>query len=250
MTIELLPRPGDLITDPALQVYLLGSIEFEAALALQKRLAYEAAGDRDQAALILCEHPPVLTVGRQGSRSHIRIEPEELRLRRWPIRWVNRGGGCWLQLPGQLAIYSILPLDRMGLMMQSYLEMLQTIVLAVLEDFNVFGKTRTDPIGVWVGHRMIAGVGVAVRDWVSYYGAALNVNPDLHPFRRIRCAGPGEEAMTSLERERHGAVRASLVRERVVEHYARILGFERVSVFSEHPLLSRKGAAHAIAAPR
>src|SRR5262245_30846503 len=78
------------------QVYLLGPVEFEAALALQRRLAYHVAGDRDVAALLLCEHPPLITVGRQGSWAHILCEPEELKARRWQVRWVNRGGGCLL----------------------------------------------------------------------------------------------------------------------------------------------------------
>ena len=101
-------------TDSALQVYLLGTVDFEAALTLQRRLVYQISGERSLAALILCEHPPLITVGRKGSRAHILCGPEELCARRWPIRWVNRGGGCLLHLPGQLAVYPILPLDRLG----------------------------------------------------------------------------------------------------------------------------------------
>ena len=89
-------------TEPALlQVYLLGVVDFEAALALQRRLAYEVAGDRDRAALVVCEHPPLITVGRQGSRAHILCDPDELHARRWRVRWVNRGGGCGMLPPGQ-----------------------------------------------------------------------------------------------------------------------------------------------------
>ena len=98
--------------EASLQVYLLGSIDFESALALQRRLIYQVAGERSGAALVLCEHPPLITVGRQGSRSHILCDSEELRARRWKVRWVNRGGGCLLHQPGQLAVYPILPLDR------------------------------------------------------------------------------------------------------------------------------------------
>src|SRR2546425_3979032 len=83
----------------ALQVYLLGLVEFEAALNLQRRLVYEVSGNRDSAALILCEHPPLITVGRQCSRAHILKEADDLTGRRWPVRWVNRGGGCLLHQP-------------------------------------------------------------------------------------------------------------------------------------------------------
>src|SRR5262249_28764331 len=120
-----------------LQVYLLGLVEFEAALTLQRRLAYEVAGRRDTAALILCEHPPLITVGRQGSRRQILCEPLELKARRWPLRWVNRGSGCILHLPGQLAIYPILALDRLGLGLAAYLSRLQQALIALLDDFSV-----------------------------------------------------------------------------------------------------------------
>src|SRR5260221_213221 len=109
-------------SDKALQVYLLGSVEFEDALALQRLLAFQTVGDAGSSALILCEPPPLITVGRQGSREHILFDPEELQIRRWPIRWVNRGGGCLLHLPGQLAIYPILALDQMELGVEAYLE--------------------------------------------------------------------------------------------------------------------------------
>src|SRR6478672_12593028 len=128
------PPPTESAGPAALQVYLLGTVEYAAALALQRQLVYHVAGDRGRAALVLCEHPPAITVGRQGSRAHILYEPEELRALRWRVRWVNRGGGCLLHLPGQMAIYPILPLDRLGLGLQGYLDRLRQVILDVLAD--------------------------------------------------------------------------------------------------------------------
>jgi lipoyl(octanoyl) transferase len=233
--------------DTALQAYLLGTVDFDAALALQRLLVYQVTGDRDAAALVLCEHPPLITVGRQGSRSHILYEPEELHARRWPVRWVNRGGGCLLHLPGQLAVYPVLPLDRLGLGLRAYLDRLQDVLVALLDDFGIRAETRPERPGVWANGRPIAAVGVAVRHWVTYYGAVLNVNPDLVPFRRVRCLGAAEQPMTSLERERRGPLRPSLVRERLVEHFAARFGFGRVSPFSDHPALQRRAPSDAVA---
>src|SRR5437764_98261 len=56
---------------PALHVYLLGLVDFEAALRVQRHLVYHVSGERDEGALVLCEHPPLITVGRQGSHAHI-----------------------------------------------------------------------------------------------------------------------------------------------------------------------------------
>jgi lipoyl(octanoyl) transferase len=233
--------------DAALQVYLLGSVEFGVALDLQRLLAYQVAGDRDQAALILCEHPPHITVGRQGSRAHILFAAEELRVRGWGVGWVNRGGGTMLHLPGQLAVYPILPLDRWGLTIPEYVRRLRTVVAAVLDDFSVRGVTMAGAAGLHVGGRLIADCGVAVRNWVSYYGAVLNINPDLAPFRQVLCGIPPAQA-TSVERERRGPLRTALVRERLVEHFAAHFGFTRTSLFFHHPLVPRKAPLDALAA--
>jgi lipoyl(octanoyl) transferase len=223
-----------------LQAYLLGTLPFDAALALQRRLAFEVAGDRQRGALVLCEHPPLITVGRQGSFAHLLCGHEELRARQWCVRWVNRGGGCVLHQPGQLAVYPVVALDRLGLTLPAYLERLHDVVLAVLADVGVVGATKPGRPGVWAGGRLVADVGVAVRGWVTYYGIVLNVNPALTPFRLVRCGGPGEGPMTSLERERRGPVRPALVRQRVVELLAERLNFTQVSLFTDHPALRRK----------
>lgn len=234
-------------TAGALQAYLLGPVDFDALLALQRLLVYQVGGDRNSAALLVCEHGPLFTVGRQGSRAHILYEPEELHALRWPVRWVNRGGGTLLHLPGQLAVYPVLPLDRLGLGVQDYLDRLQAVLADVVADCGIRAEARPGRPGVWAGGRPVAALGVAVRDWVSYFGAVLNLNPDLVPFRRVRCFGPGEEPMTSLERERRGPVRPTLVRERFLEHFAARFGFERTSLFFEHPALPRRAPSDTVA---
>jgi lipoyl(octanoyl) transferase len=236
------------LLESSLRVYLLGSVDFEAALTVQRALAYQVSGERDEAALVLCEHPPLITVGRQGRPSHLRCDPDELYARRWPVRWVNRGGGCLLHLPGQFAVYPILALDRRGLGVRAYLERLQQVMIAVLDDFSVHAESRPGEAGVWVGPRLIAGVGAAVRDWVAYFGAWLNVNPDLTPFRLVQTGGPDDGPMTSLERERRGPLRPSLVRERLIEHFLTVFPFSRHALFFDHPLLLRKTLSGAVSA--
>jgi lipoyl(octanoyl) transferase len=247
MSVEALRDQERTGSGPALQVYMLGAVEFDAALAFQRRLAYEIAGDRRRAALVLCEHRvPLITVGRHGSRAHIRCEPAELRARQWQVRWVNRGGGCLLHAPGQLAVYPVLALDQYGMGLRAYLDCLQQMIIDVVAEFGVRGETRPRQAGVWVGTRLIAGLGVAVRDWVTYYGAYLNINPALDAFRLVHSGGPGDGPMTSLERERRGPLRPSLPRERLLDHFAARFGFGRINFFSDHPTLAagnRNGAA-------
>jgi lipoyl(octanoyl) transferase len=228
-------------SDHALRVFLLGSVHFEDALRLQRALAYQVAGDRRSAALILCEHPPLITVGRHGGPAQLPDGPEELRARRWSVRWVNRGGGCWLHAPGQLAIYPIVPLDRLGLGLAAYLDRLHQIIAALLDDFSIRCQTRPGQAGLWVGNRPIAGVGVAVWNWVAYFGVTLNVNPDLALFRLVRGVDPSDGPMTSLERERRGPLSMALVRQRLLEHFGAAFLFQSPALFFGHPLLSSGG---------
>jgi len=75
---------------------------------------------------------------------------------------------------------------------------------------------------------------------VAYFGAVLNINPDLFPFRMVRTAVNEKEPMTSLARERRGPLRPSLARERLLEHFTTAFPFQRTALFSNHPSLERQ----------
>jgi lipoate-protein ligase B len=128
-----------------------------------------------------------------------------------------------------------------------YLRRLQATLLEVLGELGLSAALRPGTPDIWIGDRPIACVGVAVREWVTYHGAVLNVNPDLEPFRYLRTSA-NHLPMTSLERECRRSVRPSQVRERLLHHFAQVMGFDRITAFSDHPLLSRKARADAFAA--
>jgi lipoyl(octanoyl) transferase len=217
----------------ALNVHLSGIVDFEAILSLQRRLVYEVSGERDRAALVICEHPPAISVGRQGSSTDIHFDRGELQHRGWPVKWVNRGGGSMLHVPGQLAIYGILALDRLGLGLGAYLDTLRTALHDVALDAGV-PDAKIAPSGVLAGPRLLAHVGVAVRDWVSYFGAVFNVNPDLDLFRRIDCLG-SNGPMTSVERERRLLVDIAFFRQRVVDRFVERFNLPNVTLVQDHP---------------
>lgn len=236
--------------DMALQVYLLGTIDLPSLLQAQRRMVYDVAGDRSRGVLVLCDHLHAVSIGREGSCAHVGYEASDLTSREWPVRWVNRGGGVLLHAPGQLAIYPILALDRLGLDLQGYLDRLHDVLIDVLAGLEIPAVRRPHRAGVFVRNRMIAHVGVAVRDWVSYFGAAVNVDTDLEPFRPVQCAGMGEPPMTSVQREARVPVRASSVRLRLAEAFATAFGFDRTALFHNHPALSMDRSADAVATPR
>ena len=229
----------------ALAAYLLGGPTLDALLALQRRLVYDVAGDRDTAALVLCDHPTGVTVGREGSAAHVRPDPDGLRARGWPVNWVARGGGAMLHVPGQVACYPVLALDALNLTVGRYVSELQAVACDLCREFGVAGTPDPDRPGVRANGRRVAHVGVAVRGWVSSFGLIVNVNPDLAPFRDIRCDGD-PVPMTSLARESALRVRVSGVRQRLVELIAARFGFDRVSVFHNLPAALPRPTRHAI----
>jgi lipoyl(octanoyl) transferase len=235
------PAPGR-----ALRAYLLGQLDFEVLLGIQRRLVYDIAGERDAGALLVCDHPPGITIGREGSRVHVRPSPEELNDRRWPVRWVSRGGGAMLHLPGQVACYPLVALDRLGMTPARYLVELQSLVVDLLREYHVPAEPDPAVPGVRVGGRRVAHVGVAVRDWVSCFGVVLNVDPDLNPFHDVDCDGD-PRPMTTVQREAASRVRIAGVRQRFVELVAARFGFDRVSLFHTLPGVLPHPTRHAAA---
>ncbi len=219
-----------------LEAYLLGTVAFDDLLALQRRLVYEISGQRSRGILILCELSHQFSVGRAGSSANILYEPSELLARGWPVRWVNRGGGCLLHGPGQLVVIPIIALDELGLDLPRYLESLHQVLLTTCQEADTPATLHSDHCGVWSSDRLLAHVGVAVHDWVTYFGAAINIDPDLELFRKVHCDGHAEP-MTSLARERRSPVRAAMIRQRLVEAFAEQFGFFRTSIFHNHPAL-------------
>ncbi|NLX57389.1 MAG: lipoyl(octanoyl) transferase [Planctomycetaceae bacterium] len=242
-----IPADGDHGSAPfAVQFHLLGCVDWADCQRLQRRLVYEAgSGDDGRIVTLLCEHPPLISVGRRGSRGHIRCTNEQLRHQRLEVRWVNRGGGCVLHAPGQLAIYPIVPLAWHGWTVGSYLQRLQRAVLQTLQDFRVSATTYAPWAGVWGRSGQLAACGVAVRDGITCHGAFLNVNPAMSSFQFVDVVDPlathnGQKStMGSLFAERRQALSAAGVRAALIPHLAASFGTDRYHIVTGHPLLTR-----------
>lgn len=234
-------------TDPTalpLRAYLLGTLEHDAAWAVQRRLAYEAGEAPLSAAVVLCDHPPGITIGRAGSIAHVHLTPDELAARRWPVRWVARGGGVTLHLPGQVAFYPVLPLLPLGLTPAGYVTGLCELVAEVVSGFGPPAVVEPDAAAVRVNGRRVATVGVAVRNGMTTGGVVLNVCPDLKPFREVDCdADP--VPMTSVQRECPVRVRVQTVRQRLLDALTARFRLGRLSVFHTHPTTLPRATRHA-----
>ena len=165
-----------------------------------------AVGD----ALILVEHPPVVTVGVQGddgSAAHSGL----------PVVAVERGGHATYHGPGQLVGYPVVDLRGRGQDVRRFVRDLEELVARSVAPFGVRAGHLSGQPGVWVdGARKIASVGVAVDHWVTFHGFALNVDPELAAFERFRPCGLDGSVMTSLAKELGRTVSLEEVRPHVV----------------------------------
>ncbi len=231
----------------AVQFHLLGEVPFEDFMTLQQRLVFEASGQEDgRITVLICEHPTLISIGRTGSRGHIRLTSEQLRLRQLPVRWVSRGGGCILHGPGQIAVYPIVSLAWHGWTVGEYVRRMRGALTGLLDDLAIRYDAAESRGGIWGRSGQLVSWGVAVRQWVTSHGAHVNVNPPMthYPFVDVvdplRVAPGQKSTMGCLVAERRQSILVPRVRSALIPRFASALGTDRYHLFTGHPLLVPK----------
>jgi lipoic acid synthetase len=177
-------------------------------------------------ALVVLEHPPVITKG-VGTHVENMLVPESvLRANGVEVVETDRGGDATYHGPGQIVGYPIINLRKSGNDVHGFLRLLESVVISTLADYGLEGR-RHGLAGVWVGEKKICSIGIAVRGGVSYHGFALNVCPNMRHFAFINPCGLQSEQITSLEQLLDPVPSLDEVRERVIEHFIAQFGIER-----------------------
>jgi lipoyl(octanoyl) transferase len=169
----------------------LGRVEYEPTWrAMQRFTDGRGAGTPDEVWFL--EHPPVFTQGMAGKAEHV-LAPGDI-----PVVPIDRGGQVTYHGPGQLVVYPLLDLRRLGLGIRELVVALERSVIELCAARGIEAAGRRDAPGVYVGGRKLASIGLRVRRGGSYHGLALNVNGDLEPFTRINPCGYAGLEMTRL----------------------------------------------------
>ncbi|HUG46934.1 MAG TPA: lipoyl(octanoyl) transferase LipB [Candidatus Limnocylindria bacterium] len=184
----------------------LGRIEYPAAWKLQHQLVEARNAERIPDTLLLLEHEPVLTLGRQSDPSHVRAGHDELKRRGIELIRVERGGEVTYHGPGQLVAYPIVRLAQRGLLLRPFVRALEHAMIDTAAVYGVqAGRLETFP-GCWCepdSHepRKLGALGLRLERGVTYHGIALNVTTDLSHFELIDPCGMPDVEVTSIARE-------------------------------------------------
>lgn len=143
----------------------------------------------------LVQHPAVYTLGQAGKREHV-LDAGVI-----PVVSTDRGGQVTYHGPGQVVLYCLVDLRRLGIGVRSMVESLEDAVITALAEHGLCAQRRAGAPGVYVGEAKIAALGLRVRNACTYHGVALNVRMDLEPFRRINPCGFADLQVTSVHEQ-------------------------------------------------
>jgi lipoyl(octanoyl) transferase len=246
-------RTWPLMSEPVISLMNLGRLDYAAALTLQQQVCalrqQESIGD----VLLLVEHPPVLTLGRNAHRGHVVASDQLLARRGISLFETNRGGDVTYHGPGQLVGYPILNLrgftPPLGIV--EYLRKLEEVLIRACADYGILTQRSAGRAGVWtmpggaVAEKKIAALGVHVARGVTTHGFALNVTTDLDDFALIVPCGIRDRGVTSIEVEVAPAPSMEQVVHSIARHFGRVFSRQIVWLEALDDLLPQ---AHAVTA--
>ncbi len=179
-----------------IEVRVLGLCDFREAMDRQTGVAGALTSGGGTNTVFVLEHPPVITLGANRKLNQILTAPPGVL-----VAQTDRGGGATAHEPGQLVVYPVVHLRRLGLGVKIFVSRILHAGAALLTEMGVPAEPRLDPLGLWVAERKIASMGIHVSRFVTTHGLAINLNNSLALFAAmVPCGLPGVR-MTSAARE-------------------------------------------------
>jgi lipoyl(octanoyl) transferase len=208
----------------------LGLIPYTDAYAIQQRIVAARKSHTIDDVLLFCEHPPVITLGRNGKRENLLASENVLRQKNVEFHETNRGGDITYHGPGQIVGYPILDLSRIKQDVHWYVRTLEEVMIRASANFGIAAYRVTGKTGIWVAvapaEEKLAAIGVHISRWVTSHGFAYNVATDLRNFDLIIPCGINDRKATSLEKLLNRAVAPPEVKPHLIRHFAKLFGFE------------------------
>jgi lipoate-protein ligase B len=210
-----------------LQLIDLGKKDYKETWDLQKELQKKRIEGKIADVLILVEHPPVYTLGKNADDGNLIATKEYLKNQGIAVYDIDRGGDITYHGPGQLVGYPIFNIREMGLGIKNYVHNLEEALIKMLREYQIKGERIEKLTGVWVGENKIAAIGIRVSRWVTMHGFALNVTPDLAKFGGIIPCGITDKGITRMV-DLNPDVQWEKVKNTTVEKIQHLFGFAGV----------------------
>jgi len=191
---------GDRLVTRPLAVRRLGRIPYAKGLELQGELVADRQAGRIPDTLLLLEHDPVFTLGRNARKENVLFPEDALRARGFQVFETGRGGDVTYHGPGQVVGYPILDLAPDRCDVHRYVRDLEEVMIRLCADYGIDGERVPGLTGAWVGRQKIGAIGVRIARWVTSHGFAFNVSNDLAPFELIVPCGIRDRGVISLAR--------------------------------------------------
>jgi lipoyl(octanoyl) transferase len=160
----------------------LGRVDYEPTWRAMQAFT-EARNAQTADEIWFLEHPPVFTLGMNAAREHV-LAPGDI-----PLVQIDRGGQVTYHGPGQLVVYPLLDVRRLGTGVRQLVMALENSIVNMVAQWNIRAIGRRDAPGIYVDGRKLASIGLRIRRGCSYHGLAFNVAMDLEPFKRINPCG-------------------------------------------------------------
>ena len=202
----------------------LGRMSYNSAWDIQKEYHKKVILGKEPDTLIVVEHEPVYTLGKNANDNHLlQSASEEIQVFR-----IERGGDITFHGPGQIVVYPILDLNRFVKSVSWYMRTLEKIIIKTLSDFGIKAEQKNGLSGGWVGDKKIGAQGVRISRWVTMHGLALNVNTDLRYFDGIIPCGIFDYGVTSMEKLMGRKQDFNKVKNTIIKYFNNILSDEEV----------------------
>ena len=210
-----------------LNVLNLGRCDYKKAWDIQRDILEKRQKGELGDTLILVEHPPVITLGRNAVDSNVVVSKQYLEANGIGVYNIERGGDVTYHGPGQIVGYPIVALREKGMGIREFVERLEEVFIRLLkENYGIESGLNLEFPGVWVGDSKITAIGLAVKKGVTMHGFAFNVNTNLLHFKLIVPCGLSTKGVTSLQKLTGDEVDFESANKLVLDYFCRVFDYD------------------------
>lgn len=177
---------------------------------------------------IICEHPHVYTLGRNGQSNNMLVNDEFMKKINASYFHIDRGGDITYHGPGQIVGYPILDLELLHLSLKDYIHCIEEMIIRTLKEYRIEASRMNGATGVWLdvnkpNPRKICAIGVRASRYVTMHGFAFNINTDLSYFSYINPCGFIDKGVTSLSKELQKPIDADVIKQKLYTHFCSLV---------------------------